>query len=402
MNMVRKTSVRSTGKGQWFRTGRLIATAGVALALGSATFAQADENEGVTPILPLTVTATTVATNGDANPYGVAFVPPHFAAGGVLNPGDLLVTNYDSKVPHAGMGTTIVRIQPNGQQSTFFTGTDVGLTAGLWALRAGFVLVANLPTLDGTTATVQKGSLLVIDKNGSLVTSIADPNLLNGPWELTVHDMGNRALVFVANVLDGTVTRFELDVANNVVTTKSLTRIASGYVHKLDPAVLVIGPSGLAFDPHQDALYVASTGDNMIFRVANAARATTDLGTGTIAFADQSHLHAPLGLVLGPNGHLFVANSDGVVTTTDAKQPSEIVELTLAGQFIAQQPVDPILGGAFSLDFDRSNVAGVVRFAAIDDVNNTATIWMVPTRSVSFGEGAEGFFSRFGDHPSSD
>jgi sugar lactone lactonase YvrE len=395
--MVRETSVRSARKGQRLRAGIFVATAaGAVLGLGAATSALAEDNDA-TPILPLTVTATTVATNGDVNPYGVAFVPRHFAAGGVLKPGDLLVTNYDNKVPHAGLGTTIVRIQPNGKQSTFFTGTGVGLTAGLWALRAGFVIVANLPTLDGTTATVQKGSVLVLDKNGILVTSIADPNLLNGPWELTVHDMGNRALLFVSNVLDGTVTRLELDVANNAVTARNLTKIASGYVHKLDPAVLVIGPSGLAYDPPQDALYVASTGDKMIFRVANAARATADLGKGTVTFADQVHLRAPLGLVLGPNGDLFVANSDGVVATADPNQPSEIVEFTLAGQFVAQQPVDPVLGGAFSLDFDRSNVAGVVRFAAIDDVNNTATIWKVPTKFGDSGDSSASF-GEFGNH----
>jgi DNA-binding beta-propeller fold protein YncE len=198
--------------------------------------------------------------------------------------------------------------------------------------------------------------------------------------------MGNRALVWVSNVLDGTVTRMELDVANNTVTAKNLTKIASGYMHKLDPAVLVLGPSGLAFDPRQDALYVSSTEDNKIFRVANAAQATADLGTGTVTFADQVHLHAPLGLVLGPRNHLFVANSDGVVATADPNQPSEIVEFTLAGQFVAQQSVDPALGGAFSLDFDRSNVAGVGRLAWIDDGNNTATILKVPARFVDSSE----------------
>jgi sugar lactone lactonase YvrE len=385
MSMVGETSVRSARKGQWLRAGIFIATAaGAALGLGAATSALAEDNDAA-PILPLTVTATTIATNGDVNPYGVAFVPPRFVAGGALQPGDLLVTNYDNKVPHAGLGTTIVKIAPNGKQSTFFTGTAVGLTAGLWALRAGFVIVANLPTLDGTTATVQKGSLLVLDKNGVLVTSIADPNLLNGPWELTVHDMGNRALLWVSNVLDGTVTRMELDVANNTVTAKNLTKIASGYMHKLDPAVLVLGPSGLAYNPREDALYVSSTEDNKIFRVANAARATADLGTGTVTFADQVHLHAPLGLVLGPHNHLFVANSDGVVATADPNQPSEIVEFTLAGQFVAQQSVDPALGGAFSLDFDHSNVVGVGRLAWIDDGNNTATILKVPARFVDSG-----------------
>src|ERR1700736_3335883 len=103
MSMVGETSVRSARKGQWLRAGIFIATAaGAALGLGAATSALAEDNDAA-PILPLTVTATTIATNGDVNPYGVAFVPPHFVAGGVLQPGDLLVTNYDNKVPHAGM-----------------------------------------------------------------------------------------------------------------------------------------------------------------------------------------------------------------------------------------------------------------------------------------------------------
>jgi hypothetical protein len=81
--MVREASVRSARKGQWLRAGIFIATAaGAALGLGAATSALAEENDAA-PILPLTVTATTVATNGDVNPYGVAFVP---AGPAVLNP----------------------------------------------------------------------------------------------------------------------------------------------------------------------------------------------------------------------------------------------------------------------------------------------------------------------------
>ena len=224
----------------------------------------------VTSSLPMTVTASTVAANGDMNPYGVTFAPTDFPAGGVLNAGDLLVSDFDNKEGKAGLGVSLVRIQPTGQQSTFFQGTGVGVTAGLWVLRAGFVLVASLPTRDGTPATVQQGSLLIIDKNGSLVTSIADPDLLDGPWNLTVLDRGKTALVFVSNALTGSVTRLLLTVTRTgtgqTVSASNLTRIASGYVHRLDPAVLVIGPCGLAYDSWHDALFVASTGGQRHFQ----------------------------------------------------------------------------------------------------------------------------------------
>jgi hypothetical protein len=155
------------------------------------------------------------------------------------------------------------------------------------------------------------------------------------------------------------------------MTASNLTRIASGYSHRLDPAVLVIGPSGLAYDPRHDALFVASTGDNAIFRVANAGTTTADNGTGTVVFNDQVHLHGPVALVIGPNGHLFAATRDGLLADPD--KASDVVELTDRGQFVSQQAVDPKSGGGFSLHFTRDET-GVRRLAWVNDSGSTATI----------------------------
>ena len=331
----------------------------------------------VTPILPVAVTASTVAANGDRKPGGVAFVPARFPAGGILSGGDLLISDFANKEGKAGLGVSLVRIRPTGQQSTFFQGTGVGLTAGLKVLRAGFVLVASLPTLDGTNATIQQGSLLVIDKNGSLVTSIADPSLLDGPWELTVLDRGQTALVFVSNVLSGTVTRLVLTVTRTAttgqtVTASNLTRIASGYVHRLDPAAPVIGPAGLAYDPRHDALFVASMGDNTIFRVANAGTTTSDNGRGEVLFNDPVHLHGPLELIFGPNGHLLATNCGGM--SADPNNATDVVELTDRGQFVSQQAVDSRSGGGSRLRFTRDET-GVLRMAWIHDYGSTVTIF---------------------------
>lgn len=347
----------------------------------SATFAMsamafmAFRHPPVTPILPVAVTASTVAANGDTNPYGVAFVPAGFPPGGILSAGDVLVSDFANKEGKVGLGVSLVRIEPSGQQSTFFQGTGVGLAAGLKVLRAGFVLVASLPTLDGTTATVQQGSLLVIDNNGSQVASIADPELLAGPWELTVLDKGDTALVFVSNVLSGTVTRLVLTITRTaigeVVSASKLTRIASGYVHRLDSGAPVIGPSGLAYDPRHDTLFVASTGDNTIYRVANAGSTTADGGRGTVSFNDPAHLHGPSGLVFGPNGHLLATNSAGVLAGPN--NASDIVEFTDHGRFVSRQTVQPNSGSGFGLHFTRDET-GVRRLAWLNDYGNTVTI----------------------------
>ena len=68
--------------------------------------------------LPSPVQAvSTVPANGDVNPYGVAFVPNGFP-GNTLKPGDILVSNFNNAANLQGTGTTIVRIQPNGQRSS--------------------------------------------------------------------------------------------------------------------------------------------------------------------------------------------------------------------------------------------------------------------------------------------
>jgi hypothetical protein len=77
-------------------------------------------------------------------------------------------------------------------------------------------------------------------------------------------------------------------------------------------------------------------------------------------------------LVLAPNGHLLVANSDG--SNTDPTQPSELVEFTTTGTFVAQFSVDMATGGAFGLSIFNLGYGGI-RIGAVDDNANTITLW---------------------------
>ena len=315
---------------------------------------------------------STVPANGDVNPYGVAFVPNGFREGGPLEPGDILVSNFNNSANLQGTGTTIVRITPTGGLSVFFQGkAGLGLTTALGVLKRGFVLVGNLPTTDGSSSTVQQGSLLILNRSGTMVANLTDPSLLDGPWDLTIHDDGSRPQVFVSNVLNGDVTRLDLMLTDTAVTVSSSTRIASGYAHRFDPSALVIGPTGLAYDTDHDVLYVASTGDNRIFAIDRARSASKDAGMGRVVYSDNVHLHGPLGLALAPNGHLITANGDAV---NPGGTQNELVEFTIGGAFVAQFQVDPgPAGGAFGLGFGRSGPD--TRFAAVDDVQNTLRIW---------------------------
>ena len=375
---------------------------GIALATfgGEVRFAVVDDNLNAVllqalPNLPATApivpnlfqnnatpeqTFSTVPASGDVNPYGVAYVPASYTGGGVLQAGDLLVSNFNNSSNTQGTGSSIELITPSGQRSVFFQGpTGLGLTTALGVLKTGFVIVGSVPNDNGT---IGSGSLMVLNASGQMVEQISDPNVLDGPWDLTINDQGSLAQLFVSNVLSGTVTRINLKIpANGPPIVQSMTQIATGYIHRPDPNALLVGPTGLAFDAVHDILYVASTGDNAIFAIPNALTAQTDFGTGAMIYQDVVHLHGPLGLVLAPNGDLIAANGDAV--NANANQTNEIVEFTPTGHFVAQVPVDfsGTPGGAFGIAI--GTFGDEIRFAAVDDNLNAVNVWTFDPKAVA-------------------
>lgn len=322
--------------------------------------------------------ASTVPANGDVNPYGVAFVPAAVPSGGALQQGGILVSNFNNAQNLQGTGSTIVQISPQGSTSLFFTSTagarQTGLTAALGILNNGIVIVGYLPTADGTSATVTNGGLIFIDRHGAQLGVLANANI-RGPWGMAVYDHGNgTAQLFVSNVLSGDVNRLDItygSTGESVAVTNTVA-VASGFSHALDPAALVVGPSGLFFDAAHDILYIASEVDSAIYSIPSAATRGTSAGTGTLVYQDFTHLHGPLELAMSPNGHLLVANSDG--RNADPNQPSELVEFTTGGQFLTQFSVDPNNGGAFGLAIESIGW-GTIRMAAVDDNQNSLNMW---------------------------
>jgi hypothetical protein len=323
---------------------------------------------------PLQVIST-VPTNGDLNPYGAAFVPRDFAKGGSTDAGDVLVSNFNGSGNLQGTGTTIVSISPGGTQSLFFQGPPgLGLSTALGVSRRGVVFVGNVPTADGMSDTVGQGSLLAIDRHGKQIASFTDSTLLDGPWDLALLDFDSRAIVFVSNVLNGSVSRLTFAISENGehVYLQSAVQIAAGYLFRTDPNALVVGPTGLAFDCSRGNLFLASTGDNAIYSIKDALTRRKPVNKGNLVYQDSAHLRGPLGLVLAPNGHLITTNGDAV--NGNPAQPSEMVEFTKSGQFVAQYSVDlGGQGGAFGLAFQIEG--DKLRLAAVDDVVNTLEIW---------------------------
>jgi hypothetical protein len=354
--------------------------AAVACLIGSAAIigGPALAGEGFIPRL---LNTSTIPANGDLNPYGVAFVPEGFPAGGMIKPGDVLVSNFNDNANIQGTGTTIVSFAPDGSvappgsANTFFTSPLPGLSTALGVLRGGFVVVGNAPTTGGAFPVLQ-GALQVIDRNGNLVQTLTDDTFLDGPWDLALDDHGTSAHIFVSNVANGTVSRLDVTVGSKGLIVTRMITLARGYTVEPNVAAVILGPTGLAFDGRTDTLYVASTADNAIYAVFNASHATTPVQRGRLVFA-SSHLRGPLALRLAPNGDLLTANGDAV--NADAAHPSEIVEFTLSGRFVREYDVDPSEGGAFGLDALLDS-DGRANYAAVDDVPSSLSVFRLPVR----------------------
>ena len=311
--------------------------AGAALSQGTAL---AFHRPFIGPFSTVSSLGSTVPANGDQNPYGIVTVPRSI---GSLVRGDILISNFNNAgIPPAGnlqgTGTTIVQKAPTGSLSLFaqinpatLPGAcpgGVGLTTALAILPRGYVVVGSLPTVDGSAQTTNAGCLIVLDRAGHVVETIAGP-LINGPWDLSSVGSSENTTLFVTNVLNGTVASGETPTGQGTVVrirlhtgehsapaVTAMKVIADGFPERTDPAALIVGPTGSALG-EDGTLYVADTQGNRIAAVPDAIDRKTTLGAGGITVASGGFLNNPLGMTLAPNGDILTANAnDGNIVET--------------------------------------------------------------------------------------
>ncbi len=329
------------------------------------------------PLTKIKTIASTVPTNGDVNPYGVAVVPTTHDR---LRKGDVLVSNFNNSTNAQGTGTTIEEVSPTGHRIPFATvhGSQVpggvGLTTALVVLRSGWVIVGNLPTSDGTSATATAGSLLVIDSAGHL-REVWKGHGINGPWDATAADFGNHAVLFVTNVLNrtvakspatvnaGTVLRLQISLTGQSPKLTATTTIGSGFPERTDPAALVIGPTGVALGT-DGTLYVADTLRSRLAAIPRALTRVTSAGRGATV-RSGGPLNGPLGLIVVPGGDLLSVNSgDG-----------RTVEVSPDGRLVATRTLDssgtPAGAGAL---FGLALTPSGHQLYFVDDATNTLNL----------------------------
>jgi hypothetical protein len=303
-----------------------------------------------------------------------------------------------------------VQYAPDVQSQTTFAEIDastlpgacpggVGLTTALVVLRSGWVIVGSLPTTDGTIATVGAGCLIVLDANGNPVETFSG-GVVNGPWDMTASDDGEKAQLFFTNVLNGNVASAPADTPVSAGTVVRMTLstppqgsgkpsiletkiIGSGFAEENDPAALIIGPTGVGLASGEgvghahrhgrghsdgdhgggddgDTLYVADSVNSRIARIDGASSRSSSAGTGHVVSTGGS-LSTPLGLAIAPNGDILTTNGgDG-----------NIVETTKHGTQTAAS-IAPAGGGAL---FGLAVVPGGNGIYFVDDSENQLNLF---------------------------
>lgn len=360
-----------------------VAIVTLVVAVQSAAAKPRSPHSFVGPFNTIGTVASTVPSNGDVNPYGVAVAP---VSKGSLVKGDVLVSNFNNMGNLQGTGTTIVQVSPSGGVSLFASlnaGTlpgacpgGVGLTTALVALKSGWVIVGSLPTADGMSATAQAGCLIVLNSSGQPVETISG-GPINGPWDMTARDHRGNADLFVSNVLNGTVaaggstvdsgTIVRLDLKNlerHTPRIHSITTIGQGFPERTDPSALVVGPTGLGLSGQ--TLYVADSVGNRIAAIRHAVTRRTASTGATVSSGGA--LNDPLGLAMAPGGDILTVNgADG-----------NLVETTQTGHQVVVKVLDntPVSGepnGNGTL-FGLAVAPGGTGLYFVDDGTNTLNL----------------------------
>jgi len=336
-----------------------------------------------------TTLTTTVADNGDLNPYAVVVAP---VSAGKVEKDDVLVDNFNNLANLQGTGTTIIGYRPSTKQTYLFAKIPqnlpqcpggIGLSTAMTMLKTGWVIVGSTPSKDGTTATKGDGCVLVLDPNGKLVSVWSGPTI-NDPWgNMAVVDKGSQVTLFISmagfdvpspRVIDpatklpvvvkkATVLRLELSIPNGKPPELvSQTVVGDGFAQRADVDNFLLGPTGLALGP-DDTLYVTDGLENVITAIPQATTRAGSAGTGKVV-TQGGLLSWPLAMTWSPEGHLLVCNGkDGRVVEVDPVAGKQIYARWLNTNQ-AQSP--PGNGNLFGIAMAPDN-SGI--YYVMDDVN---------------------------------
>lgn len=248
---------------------------------------------------------STIAPNGDSNPYFIATPPASFTgvnnagAKTVLQPGDLVISDFSS-ASGGNNGTSIMRYTPTtGQISLFYhehigSGPVGGAISGMGTLwianfQAGYANSADGATTgDGNIVVTNadgedfpEGAGIIDDRSG--VTFDPQANAFAGPWgqALAVKEGTTTPYFFTTNTDPGAGTIQRQEFTPGKFSTETIVTIGEAQtgMNAFDPT----GPQGMAYDSVNDILYVTDAASDQILAFMNATT-TNSISQGMVVY----------------------------------------------------------------------------------------------------------------------
>lgn len=272
------------------------------------------------------------------NPYGLTVAP---STNGDFTAGDLVVCNFNDKGNVQGTGYTIVALHPTpGSKPTSVSEDKLLLGCDALALTPGDIIFAAAFAANDNPFLSDTGKL--------------DTNIKGKPFDHPFGEVYNAQppsgtpAMYVSNAGDGTIVRINLN------TTMTFDVIAKGFAVNHGKPGSILGPSGLAYNPTGDILYIVDGKSNTVVAFSKVSTIPANgivvqkggktfkgpsAGDASLVFAGTP-LDGPVSSALLFNGNLVVGN------TGNPSGTNLMVELSPAGKVLATRNVDKGAAGA--------------------------------------------------------
>ncbi|MBV8530832.1 MAG: hypothetical protein JO104_05900 [Candidatus Eremiobacteraeota bacterium] len=304
---------------------------------------------------------------GQLNPYGLTVAP---ATAGDFTQGDLVVCNFNAKSNVQGTGFTIVALHSKPGSTPTLVSHDKKTLLGCDALALG-------PADDIWAAAFAANDNPVISATGKLEVNIKGKPFKRPFGQIFAQPTSGSPAFYESNAEDGTIVRI------NLGSKFTYDVIAKGFAVNHGKPGSIFGPSGLAYDPSGDQLYIVDGTNNTVVAFSNVSSIPAGgikVGKSGMTFSGPSAkdarlvfsgspLNGPISSALLFNGNIVVGN------TTNPSGQNIMVELSPSGKMLATKNVDTGAPGAiFGMVATGTNAGNTKLYFNDDNGNNVQVL----------------------------
>ncbi len=296
------------------------------------------------------------------NPYGLSVAP---TTAGHIKKGDLVVCNFNDMGNVQGTGVTIVALHPKpGSNPTLVAARNTLL--GCDALALG-------PADDIWAAAFSANDNPVFSPSGKEETNIKGKPFDRPFGQIFAQPTSGNQAFYESNAGDGAIVRI------NLGSKFTYDVIAKGFAVNHGKPGGIFGPSGLAYDPNGDILYIVDGTNNTVVAFSNVSTIPSGgikVGKDGKTFSGPrasdvrlifagKPLNGPISSALLANGNLVVGN------TGNASGQNIMVELSPSGRVMDVRNVDRGASGAlFGMVATGTSAADTKLYFNDDNHNN--------------------------------